>query len=89
VLRNISVNATRVLASIAVTFLVFEVFLRALGETHPAWLWVATVLGLLAGAYLWDQWRRNLLSRSYFVLFAAAIPMCATLGAIYVYAHLR
>lgn len=80
---------TRLLPSVALGFLVFEVLLQSLGEQRAFLLVLSTVLGLAGGLYLSSEWRGGRLSSTSLVVWSAALPFCMALLGLYVAANMR
>jgi hypothetical protein len=74
---------------LALSFLVFEVLLRAFGGKQTAALWVATVLGLAALLFFRVESNRGKLTKRAYALLGGAIPMVLGMAALYVYVVLQ
>ena len=84
---GVEVVTTRLLPSMAIGFLMYEVLLKALGENHVGWLAISAVLGLSAAAYFHLRWKSGQLSATSLVLWSAALPFCFGIVGLYLHAN--
>lgn len=74
----------RVVPSLALALLIFEVLLKALGEHHGVALGVTTVLGLAGGLYFNALWKKGAMSSTALVIWSAAVPFCLALVFLFI-----